>query len=150
MCRIEDYIKKELIHCKVPVKTKETLFRYLSATIEKVSGVSADIVLNALKERESFGTTGIGSGVAIPHGRIQGCKDVIVHILTLNSKIPYGSIDGEDVELVFMLIVPDGMNLLYLKLLSQISLICNDRNLRENLIRARNSEEVMNIVKGVS
>lgn len=150
MCRIEDYIKKELVHCKVPIKTKEGLFRYLAETIEKVSGVKSAEILKNIKEREEYGSTGIGNGVAIPHGRIEGCSDVIIHLLTLSGSIPYGSIDGEGVSLVFMLAVPEGKNLLYLKLLSRISMMCNDRNIRERLKNARSREEMINIVREVS
>ncbi len=149
MCRIETYIKKELVHCKVPIKTKEGLFRYLSDIVEEVAGVPSQKVLKSLQERESFGSTGIGNGVAIPHGRIPGCKDVVIHMLTLSGKIPYGSIDKEGVQLVFMLAVPEGNNLLYLKLLSRISIICNDSTVRNSLVNARSQEEMIRIIKEV-
>jgi len=149
LCRIETYIKKELVHCKVPIKTKEGLFRYLSDIVEEVAGVSSEKVFRSLEERESFGSTGIGHGVAIPHGRISGCREVVIHMLTLSGKIPYDSVDGEGVSLVFMLAVPEGNNLLYLKLLSRISIICNDSSVRNSLINARSQEEMIRIIKEV-
>jgi PTS system nitrogen regulatory IIA component len=149
LCRIEAYIKKELVHCKVPIKTKDGLFRYLSDIVEEVAGVSSETVLESIQERESFGSTGIGHGVAIPHGRIPGCREVVIHVLTLSGKIPYGSIDGEGVSLVFMLAVPEGNNLLYLKLLSRISIICNDSSIRDMLINAKSQEEMIRIIKEV-
>ena len=74
-------------------------------------------------------------------------KDIIIALVTLDEPVDYGSIDGEDVSLVFMLIVPEGNNLVYLKLLSQLSIMCNDKNTRTLLMNASSPDEALEIVR---
>ena len=63
--------------------------------------------------------------------------------------MPYGSADGEGVRLVFSLIVPEGNNLLYLKLISRISMLCNDEKMRESLVAAENPDEIIDLISNL-
>ncbi len=149
MCRLENYLKKELVICGLKVSDKDELFSKISVEIEKSSGIDAQEIVTAIKERESYGTTGIGSGIAIPHARIPSAKEIVICIASLDSGVDYGSLDGDNVSLVFMLIVPEGKNLVYLKLLSQISLMCNDKTVRTELLKAESEEEIINIIRSM-
>ena len=133
MCKIGNFLKKELVVCRADIKTKEELFTYIAENIEKNSDVPKGVLLKSITERETYGSTGIGKGVAVPHGRIKGSKNVVIQIISLANPIPYGSSDGEDVRLVFTLAVPEGNNLLYLKLISRISILCSNNDVRERL-----------------
>ena len=149
MCRLENYLKKELVICGLKASDKDDVFKKISVEIEKSSGVSSDKIISAIKERESYGTTGIGFGIAIPHARISSVKEIVICIAGLDNGIDYGSLDGENVKLIFMLIVPEGKNLVYLKLLSQISLMCNDKTVRTELLKAVSDEEIINIIRSM-
>jgi fructose-specific phosphotransferase system IIA component len=149
MCRLESFLKKELVICGLKVTNKDEVFEKICMQIEKSCGISSQEVLKAIKERESYGTTGIGSGIAIPHARISSAQEIVVSIAALENGVEYGSLDGEDVKLVFMLIVPEGKNLVYLKLLSQISLMCNDKTVRNELLKAGTEEEIINIIRSI-
>ena len=149
MCKIGKFLKKELVACHAGIKTKEELFEYIAGNVEKCAGISKDSVLKSLTERETYGSTGIGKGVAVPHCRIKGSKEVVVQLLSLEKPMPYGSSDGEDVSLVFTLIVPEGNNLLYLKLISRISVICSDENIRRKLVEAKDSETMINLISNL-
>ena len=131
------------------LKTKEELFRYIAVNAEANAGIPEDSVLKSLLERETYGSTGIGKGVAVPHCRIKGSKNVVIQLISLAEPLPYGSSDGEGVRLVFSLIVPEGNNLLYLKLISRISMLCNDEKMRESLVSAKNPDEIINLISNL-
>jgi len=149
MCRLENYLKKELVICGLKASDKDEAFKKISVEIEKSSGVDSGEIVRLINERESYGTTGIGSGIAIPHARISSSKEIVICIASLDQCVEYGSLDGEDVRLIFMLIVPEGKNLVYLKLLSQISLMCNDKTVRTELLKAESEEEIINIIRSM-
>ena len=149
MCKIRNFLKKELVVCRAGIKTKDELFEYIAGNAEKYAGIPKDSVLKSLTERETYGSTGIGKGVAVPHCRIKGSKEVVVQLISLAEPMPYGSSDGEDVSLVFTLIVPEGNNLLYLKLISQISVLCSNENIRAGLIGAQNPEKMIDLISNL-
>ena len=149
MCKIGKFLKKELVVCRADIKTKEELFKYISENIEKNSNVPKGLLLKSITERETYGSTGIGKGVAVPHCRIKGSRDVVIQVVSLADPIPYGSSDGEDVSLVFTLAVPEGNNLLYLKLISQISILCSNDKIREGLIAAQDPEKMIDLISNL-
>ena len=149
MCKIGKFLKKELVACRAGIKTKEELFEYIAENVEKYAGISKDTVFKSLTERETYGSTGIGKGVAVPHCRIKGSKEVVVQLISLTEPMPYGSSDGEDVSLVFTLIVPEGNNLLYLKLISQISVLCCNEKIRAGLIAAKDPEKMIGLISNL-
>lgn len=146
MCKIANFLKKEFITCRADIKTKEELFAYIAGNAEKYAGIPNDSVFKSLTERETYGSTGIGKGVAVPHCRIKDSKNVVIQIISLASPMPYGSSDGVDVSLVFSLIVPEGNNLLYLKLISRISMLCSDEKMRKSLAEAQNPEKIIGLI----
>ncbi len=147
MCSIEKYLKRENVIIALNTDSKENLISQLCETVGKNYSVSSDLLFQIIMERESYGTTGIGNGVAIPHGRVKELKDIIIILATLSNPVKYDSVDGEDVKLVFMLLVPEGNNLVYLKLLSQISIMCDDKNTRISLMNVGSPDEVLEIVR---
>ena len=149
MCKIGKFLKKELVVCRAGIKTKEELFEYIAGNAEKYAGIPKDSVFKSLTERETYGSTGIGKGVAVPHCRIKGSKEVIIQLISLAEPMPYGSSDGEDVRLVFTLIVPEGNNLLYLKLISQISVLCSNEKIRTELVEAHDPEKMLNLISNL-
>ncbi len=149
MCKIANFMKKECIACRMELKTKEELFKYIAENAEANTGIPEDSVLKSLLERETYGSTGIGKGVAVPHCRIKGSKNVVIQLISLAEPMPYGSADGEGVRLVFSLIVPEGNNLLYLKLISRISMLCNDEKMRESLVAAENPDEIIDLISNL-
>ena len=146
MCKIASFLKKEFIACRAEIKTKEELFEYIAGNAEKYAGIPEDSVLKSLTERETYGSTGIGKGVAVPHCRIKDSKNVVIQVISLKDPMPYGSSDGIDVSLVFSLIVPEGNNLLYLKLISRISMLCNDEKMRKSLVEAESPEKIIGLI----
>ena len=95
-------------------------------------------VFDSLFARERLGSTGLGQGVAIPHGRIKGLKDALGAFLRLAQPVPFDAPDGKPVSLVFVLLVPEKATEKHLQILSELAQMFSDRALREAMVgRAR-------------
>lgn len=108
-----------LIDISVPSKAK--LLRFVAETAAAVLGVAEGDILNALKSRESLGSTGIGSGIAIPHAPVNGIVSPFALFVRLTKPIEFEAVDEEPVDLVCLVLTPPGEQNRYLKLLSQIA-----------------------------
>jgi len=147
MCRVGDILRPEWIACRDDSADRETLVTRLAALLEPAAGVPTHAVVEAVKERERFGTTAIGHGVALPHCRIAAASGLLLAAATLVRPVSFDAPDGEGVRLAFLIVVPEGNNLRYLKLLSRMSVICGDRAIRERLMAARDAAEFLGMLK---
>lgn len=102
----------------------------------------------ALLKRESIMSTGIGMGVAIPHGKLENSSEFFIAIGIPSQGILWDSIDGDLVRLVFLIGGPENAPLEYLKLLSTLTLVLRDESRRQGLLQAKTVEEVMNVFVG--
>ena len=105
------------------------------------NGVAAQEVLGAILERERQFPTGIGYGVAVPHGRTPGLSSLAVVAGTTERPIPYETIDGEPVRLFFLLAGPEALAGAHVKALSRISRLVRQQPLRARLLAATSAEE---------
>lgn len=147
MRRIEEYLVPGLIVCRSSAVDRSALIAELARLIEVATGVPASVVAEAVRERERYGTTAVGNGVAIPHCRLKGIKEITLAVATVECPVEYDAPDGAGVGLVFLIAVPEGNNLAYLKLLSRISVLANDRTMRQRLMAAVDAADIMHIVK---
>jgi fructose-specific phosphotransferase system IIA component len=99
----------------------------------------------AVIERESIMSTGVGKGLAIPHGRVHGITTNYAAFACLKHPIDYGSIDGKEVNMIFMLVGPETQNSLHIKLLSRISRLMNNDQFRELLIDCDTAKEMLEL-----
>jgi len=104
-------------------------------------------VRTAIHAREKEMSTGIGKGFAIPHGKSNAVKDVIVSFGKTTRDIDYDALDGNPVHLVFLLVGKVDLVSKYIKLLSRISRVMNKDEFRERLINSNSKEEIINIFK---
>ncbi|BAE81430.1 phosphotransferase system mannitol/fructose-specific Pts IIA [Chlamydia felis Fe/C-56] len=103
----------------------------------------------ALVARENIMSTGIGMGVAIPHGKLNSCSDFFIAIGIHSQGILWDAIDGALVRLVFLIGGPDNAQAEYLKLLSTLTLSLRDESRRQKLLQVTTIEEVMNVFLGM-
>jgi PTS system nitrogen regulatory IIA component len=94
------------------------------------------VVFDSLFARERLGSTGLGHGVAIPHGRIKGLKDALGAFLRLGAPVPFDAPDGKPVNLVFALLVPEQATERHLQVLSELAQMFSDRPLRDAMSAA--------------
>jgi len=100
-------------------------------------------------DRENTMSTGIGRGIAIPHGRCSAVNKLTCMLMTLENPIDFEAIDDEPVQILFMLAIPDQSNNEYMKILAQISKFMRDSEKRNEILRVNNIREAFNFVKGI-
>ncbi|MBL8514530.1 MAG: PTS sugar transporter subunit IIA [Betaproteobacteria bacterium] len=118
------------------VSSKKRLFEHIGLIVENERRIPRAAVFDALMARERLGSTGLGLGVAIPHGRIRQLRDVIAIFVRPTVAIPFDAPDGQPVELVFAMLVPEHANEQHLSLLSELAQMFGDDAFRETLLRA--------------
>ena len=118
------------------VSSKKRLFEQAGLLFENQDGIARSVVFDSLFARERLGSTGLGQGVAIPHGRIKGLKEALGALLRLAQPVPFDSPDGQPVSLVFVLLVPEKATEKHLQILSELAQMFSDKALREALAQA--------------
>jgi len=113
------------------VPTKARLFEVIGRLFAASGGLDADAVAGSLAAREKLGSTGLGQGIAIPHGRIRGLREARGAFARLHTAIPFDAPDGKPVSQVFVLLVPEQATDLHLELLSELAQMFSERTFRE-------------------
>ena len=104
---IADILSLDCTRCAVPLTSKKRVLQYISTVVsEKLPLLDEGEILNSLICREKMGSTGIGNGIAIPHGRISGIDSPIAVVVTSQSGIDFESIDNQKVDIFFAIMVP--------------------------------------------
>ncbi len=145
--KIVEFLKPELILEEIQSKEKSEVLKEFSQRIEVVEGLKADKVFHVLLEREKLGSTGIGEGVAIPHGKLHELSSLICCFGRSHEGIEFEAIDGNPVHLVFLLLAPENSAGTHLKALAKISKILKDPSFRNQLLKAKDKEEIFGIIK---
>ena len=125
------------------INSKKRLFEEVGRLCEQQINLSQSKVFDCLFAREKLGSTGLGQGVAIPHGRLAGVKQAVAAFIRLKEPIEFESPDNKPVQLVFAMIVPEDANSQHLEVLSQLADVFSDKNAREALLNADHSEAVL-------
>jgi PTS system nitrogen regulatory IIA component len=128
------------------VSSKKRVFEQVGLLFENSNHVARSIVFDSLFAREKLGSTGLGQGVAIPHGRIKGLKEAAGALVRLKEPIPFEAPDGQNVALIFVLLVPDRATDLHLQILSELAQMFSDRPLRERLLGAASAAELHQLI----
>jgi len=116
--------------------SKKRVFEQAGLLFENRHGIARSTVYDALFAREKMGSTGLGLGIAIPHGRIKGLKDARGAFFRLAAPVQFDAPDGQPVSLVFVLLVPEAASEHHLQLLSELAQMFSDKAFREKLAAA--------------
>ncbi|WP_374241360.1 PTS IIA-like nitrogen regulatory protein PtsN [Zoogloea sp.] len=122
--------------------SKKRAFEQAGLLFENNHGIGRSTVFDSLFAREKLGSTGLGQGIAIPHGRIKGLKDALGAFIRLAEPVPFDAPDGRPVSMLFVLLVPEQANEHHLQLLSELAQMFSDRDFREQLMSAPDSLSV--------
>ena len=126
--------------------SKKRLFEQAGLLFENLDGIARSLVFDSLFAREKLGSTGLGQGVAIPHGRIKGLKEALGAFVRLAQPVPFDAPDGNPVSLVFVLLVPEKANEKHLQILSELAQIFSDKALREAMNRAPDAAALYELI----
>ncbi|MDT8896391.1 PTS sugar transporter subunit IIA [Halomonas sp. I1] len=134
---LETILPPERTLFDVPGGSKKRVLEFFSTFIaQNTPSLDSQEVFSRLIGRERLGSTGIGHGVAIPHSRNPHCKAPIAGFLKLADPIDFDAVDGDPVDLVFVLLVPEQADDAHLALLGQVAAVMNDADTRNALRRA--------------
>ena len=121
--------------------SKKRVFEQVGLLFENNSHIARSLVFDSLFAREKLGSTGLGQGIAIPHGRIKGLKDALGALVRLKQPVAFDAPDGQPVGLIFVLLVPDRATDLHLQILSELAQMFSDRRFRERVLAAATPSE---------
>jgi PTS system nitrogen regulatory IIA component len=114
--------------------SKKRVFERVGLLFENSQKLSRSQVFDSLFAREKLGSTGLGQGVAIPHGRIKNLRDAVAAFVKTDSPIPFDAPDGLPVNLIFVLLVPERATDLHLQLLGELAQMFSNASFRERLL----------------
>jgi PTS system nitrogen regulatory IIA component len=136
MNQIAKILPADNVVVDLEASSKKRVFEQAGLLFENRHGIARATVYDALFDREKLGSTGLGQGIAIPHGRIKGQKDALGAFFRLATPVPFDAPDGQPVKLMFVLLVPVAATERHLQLLSELAQMFSDKNFRESLIAA--------------
>lgn len=128
---------------KLPSK-KKTLLE-LAERAATITGLSQRTIFDILQEREKLGTTGVGRGIAIPHGKFPGLDGIYGLFVRLDSPINFDSVDNEPVDLIFLLLAPEASGAEHLKALARVSRLLRNVTMCDKLRTAQNAKEIWDL-----
>lgn len=144
--KISNLLDTQTIFTDLDADSKESLISTLVTALEdKVGKDKLDDIKQAVLEREKVMSTGVGKSLAIPHAKIAGLQENYAVFAKLKSPIDYGSIDGQPVEIIFLLVGGQEKASIHIKLLSRISRIMNNDVYRSQLLQAESAEDVIEV-----
>jgi len=145
MNQITQLLHAENIVLDLDASSKKRVFEHVGVLFENNQGIARSTVFDSLFAREKLGSTGLGRGIAIPHGRIKGLKHASGAFLRLNTPVPFDSPDGKPVSLLFVLLVPEQATEQHLQILSELAERFSDNTCREALCKAESADTICQI-----
>ncbi len=130
----------------VDATDKKQTIQALAQHVAAQLGLEEHVVFDVLWEREKLGTTGVGQGIAIPHGRVAGLEKVCGFFVRLKTPVDFDSVDQRPVDLVFLLLAPESAGADHLHALAAVSRVLRDENLCEKFRMAQNVEVLMTLL----
>ena len=143
--KIKDILKPDCLIVEKTALTKKQLLEKLAHLAGEKTGVDSMVILNALVERERLGTTGIGRGVALPHTRLEGLKNIFCAFMK-TKPTRFESVDEKPVDLLFLLLVPENAGADHLKALASLSRLLRNEKATEKLRKSDLPKELYSII----
>lgn len=145
--KITELLKKEFILEQLKAKSKQEVLAELAGVFVKGKiKFDSGAMLRVLMEREKLGSTGIGDGVAIPHGKLAGLDEILVAFGRSREGIAFEALDGKPVHLFFLLMAPENSAGQHLKALAKISRMLKDREFRKKLLETQMHDDLVRVI----
>ncbi|MCP3925377.1 MAG: PTS sugar transporter subunit IIA [Desulfobacterales bacterium] len=144
--KITDFIQKETIIPALESQDKKSVLLELSEPVAKVSNVNHNEIVKVLLDREQLGSTGIGGGIGIPHGKLKDLETLTIGFGLSKNGVDFESIDGFPTHIFFMIMTPENSTGLHLKLLAQISKMLRNDIFKVKLQQAMSVDEIYEII----
>ncbi|HEV8520265.1 MAG TPA: PTS IIA-like nitrogen regulatory protein PtsN [Burkholderiales bacterium] len=128
------------------VSSKKRVFEHAGLMFENNHNIARSLVFDSLFAREKLGSTGLGQGIAIPHGRIKGLREAVGAMIRMHEPIPFDAPDGQPVNLIFVLLVPERATDLHLQILSELAQMFSDKSFRDQLLNVPSADAMHRLI----
>ena len=142
MNRLAQILPKENIRISLKATSKKRVFEQASLIFESRCNIARSKIFNSLFSREKLGSTGLGNGIAIPHGRLEGLKKSVAVVLCLDVPIPFDAIDGKAVDLLIFLLVPTSSSKDHLEILAEVANMLSDNKFIDELRYSTSTDQL--------
>ena len=145
--KILDVLQKESIISDLKSQDKKGILEELVAPIALITGVNHKDLVRVLMDREQLGSTGIGGGIGIPHGKLKQLESLALGFGLSRKGVDFESMDNQPTHIFFLLVTPENSTGLHLKMLARVSRILKHDQFKEKLLNASNTDEIFSIIK---
>ncbi|MGD8835669.1 MAG: PTS sugar transporter subunit IIA [Desulfobacteraceae bacterium] len=145
--KIMDVLSTNAINVDLKARDKKGILDELAAPVAEETGTSHDKLVKVLMERERLGSTGIGGGIGIPHGKLKSLESLILGFGISRQGIDFESMDGRPTHIFFILLTPESSAGVHLKLLARISRLLKNDGVKERLMQAQAPQDVITIIQ---
>jgi PTS system nitrogen regulatory IIA component len=145
--RISEFLSPEAVIADLRAKDKQEVLRELSAALSRAHpSLKEERLVEVLREREKLGSTGIGEGVAIPHGKLAGMTQLLAAFGVSRGGVDFEAIDGRPTHLFFALVAPENSAGVHLKALARISRLFKNARFRASILEAPTAEAIHELI----
>lgn len=141
--KIAEILREQCVVADIKGKTKREIIAELVEALEKARLIEdVETVVNVVMEREKLGSTGIGNGVAVPHGKLKNINNIVCALGRSQNGVDFDAVDRGLVHIFFLVLAPEDSASLHLKVLSRITKILRDQSLRKKVIKLSNTHDI--------
>ena len=144
--RILDVLKEETIISELNATDKKGVLEELAGSVAQASGVDQEEMVRVLLERERLGSTGIGDGIAIPHGKLKSLESLLVGFGRSHKGVDFEAIDGKPAHIFFLLLAPENSTGAHLRMLARLSRLLKDSTFRQRLMTAADQRSLYMVI----
>ena len=146
MSRLARLLPPTNVVTNLQVTSKKRLFEQAGLLFENNHAIERGKVFDSLFARERLGSTGLGEGVAIPHGRVKGLREAVAAVVRLSDPLPFDAPDGQPVRLLVFLLVPEQATEEHLEILSELAELLSDRGIRQSLLSSEDPAQIHRVL----
>lgn len=147
--KISDILHRDAVVADLKSKSKKGVLEELAVAAAPLADTRSQDIVRVLLEREQLGSTGIGGGIGIPHGKLGTIKSIVVGFGLSRGGVDFDSLDNKPVHIFFLLITPENSTGSHLKVLAQISRMLKQDLFKDRLMTARSTDEILDIIQDV-
>jgi nitrogen PTS system EIIA component len=147
--KITEVLYKDAILVDLKASDKKGVLEELSKPVSQIAGIKQQDLVRVLLEREQLGSTGIGGGIGIPHGKLKNLDNLVLGFGLSRKGIDFDSMDRRPTHIFFLLVTPENSTGLHLKVLARISRLLKNEDFKEKLFQISDAEDFLNEIEQV-
>lgn len=147
--KISEILHRSAIIADLKSNDKKGVLEELAVAVSGMAETDSQHILKVLLEREQLGSTGIGGGIGIPHGKLNAISSIVVGFGLSRGGVDFDSLDNKPVHIFFLLITPENSTGSHLKVLAQISRLLKQNDFKDRLMKAENVDDIVQVIHDV-